>query len=340
MDRPNSNFTLLEAARIVARVSDLDAKLDALCGQVVDAAGAAAAAVYLFDPVNGLLVPAAQSGLDANILAEHGQVSADDPDELIARAVRERRAMMASGSDAARAFTGQRLEWRGLIALPLIAADEAGGETAEGALVAAFEGAPPDATSPENTLTALADLCAVAIRQARLESALMEKADWIGRLASTDALTGLANKLTFERMLELEIARATRQETQVSVLLFDVDGFAEINARGGAPAGDEVLRHVAATLADQVRLVDTVARYGPDEFALIAPGGAGQIAGRRVRDALTNRESVTGPISISIGAAIYPIDGASSEELLTAAGLALKEAKRRGRGSIFVASGA
>jgi len=180
----------------------------------------------------------------------------------------------------------------------------------------------------------------VAIRQARLESALMEKADWIGRLASTDSLTGLANRVTFERMLELEIARAIRQETQLSVVLFDIDGFTDINQAAGAQAGDEVLRHVAATLADQVRLVDTVARYGPDEFALIAPGGAGQIAGRRVRDALLSHESVNGPISISVGAAIYPIDGASSGELLDAANRALKEAKRRGRGSIFVASGA
>ena len=147
-------------------------------------------------------------------------------------------------------------------------------------LLAAFDDAAPDPNGPENTLTALADLCAVAIRQARLENALLERADWIGRLANTDPLTGLANKVTFERMLELEIARATRQETQLSVLLFDVDGFAEINDRAGAAAGDEVLRHVAATLADQVRLVDTVARYGPDEFALIAPGGGGEIAGR------------------------------------------------------------
>jgi diguanylate cyclase (GGDEF)-like protein len=340
MGRADSNLTLLDATRIVARGSELDTKLDALCAHVLDAGGAVAAAVYLFDPVNGLLVPAAQAGLDANILAEHGQVSADDPDELVARCVRERRALVANGAEAARAFTGQHVEWRGLVALPLVAADEAGGETAEGALVAAFEGAPPDASSPENMLTALADLCAVAIRQARLESALIEKADWIGRLASTDPLTGLANKVTFERMLELEIARAIRQETQLSVVLLDVDGFADINDKGGARAGDEVLRHVAATLADQVRLVDTVARFGPDEFALIAPGGAGQIAGRRVRDALTSRESVTGPISISVGAAIYPIDGASSEELLGAANRALKEAKRRGRGSIFVASGA
>ena len=339
MDHDQATLTLLEATRIVARGGELDTKLDALCQHAIDAAGAVAVVIYLNDPVQGILVPAAQAGFDENILAEHGQVSIDDPAELVASVARERRAATASGADAARAFTGQHVDWQGLVALPLIAADEAGGEDAEGALVAAFEGTPPDPNSPENTLTALADLCAVAIRQARLENALMERADWIGRLASTDPLTGLANRVTFERMLELEIARATRQETQLSVLLFDVDGFAQINEQGGGPAGDEVLRHVAATLADQVRLVDTVARYGPDEFALIAPGGGGQIAGRRVRDALTNRESVTGPISISVGAVVYPIDGASSEELLGAAGRALAEAKRRGRGSIFVLSG-
>ena len=339
MDRPQSAFTLLEAARIVARGGELDAKLDALCAHVIGAAGAVASVIYLNDPVAGILVPAAQAGFDENILAEHGQVSADDPNELIALVVRERRGATASGAGAARAFTGQHIDWHGLVALPLIAADEAGSEDAEGALVAAFEGGPPDPNSPENALTALADLSAIAIRQARLENALLERADWIGRLASTDSLTGLANRVTFERMLELEIARATRQETQLSVLLLDVDGFAAINKQGGAPAGDEVLRHVAATLADQVRLVDTVARFGPDEFALIAPGGGGQIAGRRVRDAVAKRESVTGPISISVGAVVYPIDGASSDELLSAAGRALAEAKRRGRGSIFVPSG-
>ncbi len=340
VDRPDPQFTLLEATRIVARGSELDEKLDALCQFVLSAGGASAAAVYLFDPVAQLLVPAAQAGLDAEMLAGRGTVSADDPAELIALVVRERRAMTADGAQAARAFSGQRSDWHGLAALPLVASDELGGEDAEGVLLAAFDGDAPDPNNAENPITALADLCAVAIRQARLESALLERADWIGRLANTDSLTGLANKVTFERMLELEIARAIRQETLLSVLLFDIDGFAEINERAGAAAGDEVLRHVAATLADQVRLVDTVARYGPDEFALIAPGGGGEIAGRRVRDALAKREAAGEPISISIGAAVYPADGGSSEELLAAAGRALAEAKRRGRGSIFAASGA
>ena len=337
MDRTNPSFSLLDAARIVARGPELDSKLDALAEHVLGAAGATAAVIYLLDPVANVLVPAAQSGLSGKMATARAEVAVDDPDELVAKVLRERRQTSVSGTEAASAFTGQHIEWHGLVAVPLVAADEAGGEDAEGVLLAAFEEAQPEGS--DDMLTALADLSAVAIRQARLQRALLEKADWIGRLANTDSLTGLANKVTFERMLELELARATRQESQLSVLLFDVDGFAEINTAAGSPAGDEVLRHVAATLADQVRLVDTVARYGPDEFALIAPGGGGEVCGRRVRDALLKHEAAGKPISVSIGAVIYPLDGATSSELLSAAGRALAEAKRRGRGSIFVASG-
>jgi len=338
MHSQNPQFTLLEAARIVARGSELDAKLDALCGYAQSAAGASAAIIYLFDPVRHLLVPAAQAGLDAGDLAANGTVSADDPNELVARVVRERR--MASGPSGSSSAIGDGVdEGGGQVALPLIASDESGGEDAEGVLLASYEGAMPDVGGPEDILTALADLSAVAIRQARLESALMERADWIGRLANTDQLTGLANRVTFERMLELEIARATRQESQLSVLLFDIDGFAKINERAGAQAADDVLRHVAATMADQVRLVDTVARYGPDEFALIAPGGGGEVVGRRVRDALTNLEAGGERVSLGVGAVVYPTDGATSDELLAGAGAALAEAKRRGKGSIVVRSG-
>lgn len=337
MDRTNPGFSLLEAARIVARSPELDTKLDALAAHVLSAAGATAAVIYLLDPVGNVLVPAAQAGMRGKLIAARAEVSLDDPNELVAKVARERRQISVNGKDAQKAFSGQDTDWHGVVAVPLVAADEAGGEDAEGVLLAAYEdAAPPDGS--DDMLTALADLSAVAIRQARLQKALLERADWIGRLANTDPLTGLANKVTFERMLELELARATRQESQLSVLLFDVDGFAEINEGAGLPTGDEVLRHVAATLADQVRLIDTVARYGGDEFALIAPGGGGEICGRRVRDALLKHEAAGKPLSVSVGAVVYPLDGATSSELLAAATKALAEAKRRGRGSIFVAS--
>jgi len=337
MQGQDPQFALLEAARIVARGSELDAKLDALCVRVISAAGASAAVVYLFDPVARAVVPAAQAGLDAAELAASGSISADDPAELVARVVRERRTQMGQGADS-RALADLGDADVGQVALPLIATDESGGEEAEGVLLAWFAGGVPDLSGPQNTLSALADLCAVAIRQARLENALMEKSDWMWRLATTDPLTGLANRVTFERMLEWEIARATRQKSQVSVLLFDVDGFAKINARAGAEAADDVLRHVAATLAGHVRLVDTVARYGADEFALIAPGGGGEVAGRRLRDALTQLEAGGQPVSIAVGAVVYPQDGATSDELFAAAGAALAEAKRRGGGSIVARS--
>ncbi len=336
MHSRDSQFTLLEATRVVARGSELDSKLDALCGYVVNS-GASEAIVYLFDPVNQVLVPAAHAGVDPARFAGNGSVSADDPEELIAQVVRERR--MASGPGGSSHAFADAHAYSQQIALPLIASDEAGGEDAEGVLLASFEGGAPDVTSPENPLTALADLCAVAIRQARLENALLEKADWIGRLANTDPLTGLANRVTFERMLELEIARATRQETQLSVLLFDIDGFAQINESAGAEMADDVLRFVAATLAGQVRLVDTVARFGPDEFAMIAPGGGGEIAGRRISNAMAMLEAGGSPVTVGVGVVVFPQDGATSEELISGANAALAEAKRRGRGAIVARGG-
>ncbi len=337
MTSRDPQFTLLDAARIVARGTELDAKLDALCAHVVSSAGATAAAVYLYDPVAELLVPAAQAGLDEAALASRGAISSADPDHVVARVAQQRRGETAT--DGGALTTLPNVQAGSLAVLPLVAADEAGDEDAEGVLVAAFSDGAPDIAGPESTLSALADLCAVAIRQARLQNALLERADWIGRLANTDAVTGLANKVTFERMLELELARAARQQSQLSVLLFDIDGFGEINEKNGAKTGDEVLRHVAATLADQIRLVDTAARLGRDEFGLIAPGGGGEVAGRRVRDAVAEREAGGQPISLRIGVAIYPGDGADSTELLQAAQAALDDAKRRGRGSI-VAHGA
>jgi len=336
MQSRDSQFTLLEATRIVARGAELDSKLDALCGHVLGS-GASAAIIYLFDPVQHVLVPAAHAGVDPSRFSNNGTVSADDPEELIAKVVRERRmATGPGGSSHALADMDHGVEQ---IALPLIASDEAGGEDAEGVLLASFSHGAPDISGPENTLTALADLCAVAIRQARLENALLERADWIGRLANTDPLTGLANRVTFERMLELEIARATRQETQLSVLLFDIDDFAGINEKAGAEAADDVLRFVAATLAGQVRLVDTVARYGPDEFALIAPGGGGEIAGRRISNAMSTLEAAGSPLTVGVGVVVFPQDGATSEELLGGASAALAEAKRRGRGSLVARGG-
>lgn len=331
MERAPQGITLLEAARTVARGGELDAKLDALAEHVRSAAGASAALIYLLDPVANVLLPASQAGLDTAVLDPQRAVPVDDAAELAAQAVRERRTVVNDDATSSRALASSGAGE--LVAVPLIATDEAGGEEAEGVLLAAIGGG-GQAGRAEDTLTALADLCAVAIRNARLQHALTERADWMERMASTDTLTGLANRATLLRMLELEIARATRQRTELSVVIFDVDGFAELNERAGAEVGDDVLRLVASTLADQVRLVDTIGRYGADEFLLIAPGGGGAIVARRVQEAARKIEADGQPISLGVGSVTLSAQGATAEELVAAASEALAEAKRRGRGQL------
>jgi len=323
VDTVTSQATLTDAARTVARGRDIESQLQRLAEHALALSGAASTAVYLLDPVARMLVPAATAGANAIPADQAPTVGLDDASELVAQVVRERRTATASGGTA--------------VALPLIAGDAGGSEEAEGVLLAEFSG--PNRAGADGSLEAIADLAAVAIRKARLESALVERSDWIERLASTDALTGIANRATLERMLELEIARATRQATQVSVVIFDIDGLAALNQKAGAHAGDDALRRFASLLADQVRLVDTIGRVGADEFGIIAPGGGGMVVAQRVGKAAQALLLADGkPLSVSAANVVFPGDGASSTELMNAAEVALETAKSRGRGTIVNAA--
>ena len=322
MERETPQITLLEAARIVARGGGLDAELGALAGHVCNATGALAAAIYLLDPVSQQLVVAAGAGIDESAITGAAPVSLDDTSDVAAAAATERRALTASAAPAAFAGLGGRPN--GVIGVPLIAADASGAEDTEGVLVAVFAGEAPDPTADNDPLFALADLCAVAIRKARLTNALLERSEWIERLASTDALTGLANRATFERMLELEIARARRQQLELSVVIFDVEDFGGLNEREGHVAGDDLLRRLASLLADQVRLVDTIGRLGGDAFGLIAPGGGGAVVARRVRDAAAQMRTRGGaPVGVRAATVVFPRDGEATAELMAAASAAL-----------------
>ena len=223
-------------------------------------------------------------------------------------------------------------------AVPLVIArggiDKAVGVLALGWLPDAAPAAPVP-----GLLDTVADLAAVAIDRAQLAATAAEQSEWHERLAHIDPLTGLANRRTFDRVLELELARAGRQGSEVAVLAFDVDAFRETNAQAGRGVGDAILRAVAAILAEQVRLVDTVARIGGDEFVIVAPGSGGLAVATRVTDAIHRLEPVDGvPISVSTGIARFPQDGTSGEAMLEAALAALVAARDAGRGAIAEAA--
>jgi diguanylate cyclase (GGDEF)-like protein len=141
------------------------------------------------------------------------------------------------------------------------------------------------------------------------------------RQAVNDELTGLANYRSLMSNLEAEVRRAHRMGAAFTTLLLDMDGLKLINDRYGHLVGNRALCRVAECLRASCRVTDTVARFGGDEFALVLPEtsetGARQLAGR-IADLLAASDERP-QLSVSIGIAVYPRDGATAETLLSAA---------------------
>lgn len=144
-------------------------------------------------------------------------------------------------------------------------------------------------------------------------------------LAITDPLTGLANYRHLIDVLEAEIERSGRTGREFSVLLLDLDRLKSINDEFGHLVGSRALRRLADVLRVHSRSVDTPARYGGDEFALVMPETGAHAARRvaaRVRERLSTQTEQP-KISVSVGVAVYPSSGSTAERLLVAADEAL-----------------
>lgn len=327
MPSPDLPFSLLDAIRVVARGGNLDEKLRALSEQAAAAARSPAVVVLLLDADADLLVATDGSS----------SIPLEGADPGLTAAVEDRLPTVAGAPAGLESLLPDA---RTSLVLPLVT-EEDDGAAVQGVLVVGWAAPePPHSTVPESLL-AMADLMAVAIHQARLENSALEQSDHADRLHHTDRLTGLANRLTFERMLELEIARATRQGTPLAVAIFDVDGLSAITERSGARVADLILRHIAAAIADRVRLLDTVARFGTDEFVVIAPGDAGGLVALRMRDAILELAPVDGnEVSVSAAVVHHPADGATGAELVAAAEDAISRARAAGPGAVVGVQGA
>src|SRR5216684_2215212 len=143
--------------------------------------------------------------------------------------------------------------------------------------------------------------------------------------AFSDSLTGLANHRRLFEVLQAEICRTKRTEREFSLLLLDLDGLKAINDRFGHLAGDRALCRLARTLADCCRSVDTAARQGGDEFAVVLPetgAAAATLVARRICDLLAN-DAEEPVLSVSAGVACYPKDADTVGTLLFVADRAL-----------------
>jgi diguanylate cyclase (GGDEF)-like protein len=159
---------------------------------------------------------------------------------------------------------------------------------------------------------------------------------WIHQ-AMTDPLTGLPNRTAFRKTCIKEFKRVARNPRPFAIAMIDIDGFKRYNDTAGHAAGDGLLKVLAGLIQVGRRANDLVARYGGDEFALLLPetdtAGA-MVVAERLRSTVAKFPLVVlpspGPLTISIGVAVYPDDGATPETLGAQADQRLYQAKRQG----------
>lgn len=186
----------------------------------------------------------------------------------------------------------------------------------------------------------LAEACKTLSYGVMLAGAVLEQErlfEQAQTLAISDSLTGLANYRRLLSVLHWELDRARRAGKPFSVILLDMDSLKAVNDEFGHLVGSRALCRLASVLRMNSRTIDTAARYGGDEFTLVLPEAGGEIAARvveRIRERL-QRDGEMPRLSVSAGIAVFPADGGTPEELLSAADKALYGMKdRRGVGHL------
>lgn len=170
---------------------------------------------------------------------------------------------------------------------------------------------------------------------------LQELTQDLGMKATTDPLTGLHNRLNFDQALTGEMERSQRYGTPLSLILYDIDHFKRINDTYGHLAGDKVLIQLSRFVPNLIRTSDFLARWGGEEFIILAPGSGGPMAfqaAEKLRDAVGQVifEQV-GTVTCSFGVAQW-VPGETAADFVARADEALYRAKANGRNQVVLAS--
>jgi diguanylate cyclase (GGDEF)-like protein len=195
-----------------------------------------------------------------------------------------------------------------------------------------------------NRLTYVYVFVATALVFLGLGYTLGRRIDELRRLSTTDPLTGLANRRALQIRLRDEWLRARRYGSPLSLLLVDVDELKQINDERGHAAGDDVLRTAARAVAVTMRVTDFGARWGGDEFAIVAPNttsrSAQHLGQRLLGQASDPARTQHAAVTLSAGVAtVEPRDDPSAtiDRLINAADAALYQAKSEGKNRVRVA---
>jgi diguanylate cyclase (GGDEF)-like protein len=268
---------------------------------------------------DGQLSLRARQGIDATDDTPHG------PDTVVERAWSARGSVAVKSLDDVKDARLAKLlpNARNVVVVPLIADG-----SAFGALV--VERGPVRVQKIERRLLEIlfqfSSHAALEMRNAWLLQKVQE-------MAQTDELTGLGNRRAFQTALQQEVARATREGGEVTLIMLDLDHFKLLNDVYGHLVGDEVLRKAGAALRSHCREFDTAARFGGEEFAVLLPSCPTQesfSAASRLRQVIADLDFEV-PVTASAGIATFPTHADDALSLLRAADDALYDSKRLGR---------
>lgn len=323
---------LIDVARASVSTIELDALLKAILESAIRFTGIPAGTVALYDHRSGNLTLRAHSGLSAEFVAH--SVWAVTPGGLTDQLLQHDEILFVEDTEQVDYFRNPlavKEGIRSLICIPLVTKGSIHG-------VLYLDDFVPRKFDKDrmNLISVLASFAAMAIENAKLHHETLQ-------MAITDVLTGLNNRRYFEQVLPQELERATRYNQEFGLLMIDVDNFKIFNDTYGHPMGDRILSTIAASIEKTLRSVDFAFRYGGEELVVILPEtdqkSACKVAERiRQRVARDTKKLMRGtlkePITVSIGVASYPGDGAEAEMLVAKADDLLYQAKNSGRNCV------
>ena len=206
-------------------------------------------------------------------------------------------------------------------------------------------------------LRAFADQAAIAITNAQMVDELRQKNDLLEENLVTitllqaeleeqavrDPLTGLFNRRYFQETLDREIARATRDNTPVGIIVMDLDRFKQVNDSYGHKVGDTFLKGIGDLLMKNTRREDAACRIGGEEFVIVMPGATVETTSQRAELIRSLTEALRVPdtgdefyITMSMGISAFPTYGTGGDEILIQADRALYQAKKNGRNQVVL----
>ena len=174
-----------------------------------------------------------------------------------------------------------------------------------------------------------------AVERFFLLSANADK-DYYAQLVVLDGLTGLYNRRYFNELMTLEFSKLNRSQDTLSLLMIDVDNFKKYNDTNGHPAGDKLLKDAAQVFGSVVRDVDSVCRYGGEEFAVLLPQASKEEAAL-VAERLRAQVNLYLGATVSIGIGSAPADAQEAQALIDKADAALYQAKQTGKNKFCLA---